>query len=160
MKRVARTSMGKACEIYRQSRTQRVLMQKCLFKMRCSLDTLKRLLRISQVLPSVQTAANYIVSDLLGLMKKDSAIVFPKPALFAELIDMPRKRPASTTAVVCRHRCQAPGWCVRRRTAGCWAVAPRLPEILAVDVVDAGRRRARRETTRGDAVAGGVYHRC
>jgi len=37
---------------------------------------------------SVQTAANYIVSDLLGLMKKESALTFPKPAFFAELVDM------------------------------------------------------------------------
>ncbi len=37
---------------------------------------------------SAQTVANYIVSDLLGLMKKEPSLVFPKPALFAELIEM------------------------------------------------------------------------
>lgn len=37
---------------------------------------------------AAQTAANYIVSDLLGLMKKEPSLVFPKPAHFAELIGM------------------------------------------------------------------------
>lgn len=35
-----------------------------------------------------QTAANYIVSDLLGLMKNEPALAFPKPSYFAELVDM------------------------------------------------------------------------
>ena len=35
-----------------------------------------------------QIAANYIVSDLLGLMKKEPQLVFPKPAFFAELVEM------------------------------------------------------------------------
>ncbi len=35
-----------------------------------------------------QVAANYIVSDLLGHLKKEPALVFPKPALFAELVEM------------------------------------------------------------------------
>ncbi len=37
---------------------------------------------------AAQTAANYIVSDLLGLMKKEPGLTFPTPVHFAELIEM------------------------------------------------------------------------
>jgi aspartyl-tRNA(Asn)/glutamyl-tRNA(Gln) amidotransferase subunit B len=36
----------------------------------------------------IQLASNYIVSDLLGLQKKDPSFVFPQVALFAELIEL------------------------------------------------------------------------
>lgn len=36
----------------------------------------------------IQSASNYIVSDVVGLIKKESALVFPKPAYFSELIEM------------------------------------------------------------------------
>lgn len=36
----------------------------------------------------IQLAANYIVSDMLGLIKKEPTLVFPKPAFFSELVEM------------------------------------------------------------------------
>lgn len=49
-------------------------------------ETVAKLLNEDRV--KIQLASNYIISDLLGLQKKDSSFVFPKEAQFAELVEL------------------------------------------------------------------------
>lgn len=59
-------------------------------------ETVAQLLGNEQA--KVQLASNYIISDLLGLQKKDLSFIFPKEAQFAELIELISKGDISSRA--------------------------------------------------------------